>query len=342
MDDLVSVVILNWNGDRYIRQCLDSVINQAYRSIEILVVDNGSDDNSPEIVEKEYKDVILIRNNKNLGYGGGNNIGIEKSKGEFVLILNNDAELDHQCISEMKRAIDKDVKYGAAASKILFKDSPSVIDAAGIVVFPDGLSIARGRLEPEACCKEETEVFFASGCCALYRKAMLEDIKVGNEYYDEDFFAYADDTDLGWRARLREWRCIYAPNAKVYHAHSASSSNYSPMKAFLVERNRMWLEVKNFPLSLIVKGFYHTVLRYIYQAYGAFAGKGASGAFSNEFSKRQLIVILLRSYIFAIFGLPKMMRKRKQIQARRIIKKKHILSLLQVYGIDTRSIAFTK
>jgi len=342
MDDLISVVILNWNGSGYIRQCLDSVLNQAYKSIEILVVDNASDDNSPEIVEKEYKNVILIRNDKNLGYGGGNNIGIKRSKGKFVLVLNNDAELDRQCISEMRRAIDRDVKYGAAASKILFKDSPGVLDAAGIVVFPDGLSIGRGRLEAEGCCSLETEVFFASGCCALYRRAMLEDIKVGDEYYDEDFFAYADDTDLGWRAQLRGWKCIYTPNALVYHAHSASSGNYSPLKAFLVERNRMWLEVKNFPLSLIMNGYYYTFLRYFYQAYGAFSGKGAAGAFSEEYSKWQLITILLRSYIVAITGLPKMLRKRKQIQARKITKKGDILDLMRAYGIDARSIAFTK
>jgi GT2 family glycosyltransferase len=240
----------------------------------------------------------------------------------------------------LKRAIDKDVKYGASASKILFKHSPGVLDAAGIVVFPDGLSIGRGRFEPETCCNEETEVFFASGCCALYRRAMLEDIRVEEEYYDEDFFAYADDTDLGWRARLRGWGCIYVPGARVYHAHSASSGTYSPLKAFLVERNRMWLEVKNFPFSLIISGCFYTLLRYGYQAYGALSGKGAAGAFSNQYSKWQLIGILFRSYLFALAGFPKMLRKRRYIQSRRVINKREVLYLTRSYGIDARSIAF--
>jgi GT2 family glycosyltransferase len=341
MDDLVSVVILNWNGSSYIRQCLDSVINQEYKNIEILVVDNASEDNSPEIIEKEYKDVILIRNEKNLGFSAGNNIGIKRSRGDFVLILNNDTELDRGCIAEMKRAIDKDLRYGTAASKIYLKDSPGIVDAAGIVVFPDGLSIGRGRFEPGSLYEKEEEVFFSSGCCALYRREMLEDVRISDEYYDEDFFAYAEDTDLGWRARLRGWKCVYAPTALVYHARSASAGKYSSFKAFLVERNRMWLEVKNFPYPLIVYGHIYTFLRYAYQAYGTLTGQGAAGAFSKEYSKGQLIGVLLRSYVFSIAGFPKMLKKRKQIQARKLIGIREVLSLMRMYGINTRSIAFS-
>ena len=341
MNELVSVVILNWNGQAYIKGCLDSVLRQDYGNVEVIVVDNASEDESPDIVHKNYRDVVLIQNRSNLGFSVGNNIGIQRARGDFLLVLNNDTELDRGCITAMKRSIDRDSRYGTSASKIYLKDSPGTIDAAGIVVFPDGLSIGRGRFEPGSLYEKEEEVFFSSGCCALYRREMLEDIRIFGEYYDEDFFAYAEDTDLGWRARLRGWKCVYAPTAVVYHARSASAGKYSPMKAFLVERNRMWLEVKNFPFPLIVYGHFYTFLRYAYQAYGALSGQGSAGAFSKEYSKAQLIWILLRSYAFALAGFPKMLKKRRQIQTRKVIGDRDILNLIRKYGINAKRIALS-
>ncbi len=339
MHDLVTVIILNWNGKAFIGCCLDSVFAQDYPALEVIVVDNGSSDGSPDIVREGYKNVVLIETGKNLGFGGGNNIGIDRAGGDYILILNNDAELDPLCIGEMKRALDKDPRFGACASKIYVPDPPDALDAAGITVFPDGLSIGRGRLEAASRYDREEEVFFASGCCALYRKEMLEDIRLGKEYYDEDFFAYADDTDLGWRARIRGWRCIYAPSARARHLHSASSGTYSAFKAYLVERNRMWLMVKNFPLLLVFYGQFFTFLRYACQAYGALAGKGASGEFSKEHSRGQLVGILFKAYKDSIKGLPKMLAKRKAILKRRSISTKEMFRLIKLYRIKTRDIA---
>jgi GT2 family glycosyltransferase len=340
MDDLISVLILNWNGAAYIRKCLDSILSQDYPNLETIVVDNGSDDGSPDMIREEYKNVILVETGQNLGFGAGNNIGIAKTRGTCVLVLNNDAQLHPACESEMKKALDKDARFGACASKIFVVDPPDTLDAAGITVFPDGLSIGRGRLEPGSRHNKEEEVFFASGCCALYKKEMLEDIKVAQEYYDADFFAYADDTDVGWRARLRGWRCIYAPSAIAWHLHSASSGTYSSLKAYLVERNRIWLQVKNFPLSVILYGEFFTFFRYVLQTYGAFAGKGASGAFSKTYSKGFLVVILLRAWKDSLKGLPRILAKRKEIQNRRSISTKEIFRLLKLYGIGTKEISF--
>ena len=336
MSDLISVVILNWNGGTYIRDCLDSIFDQDYSTLEIIVVDNASTDGSQEIVRREYRDVTLICNQKNLGFGRGNNIGIRRARGDYILVLNNDAELEKGCISAMKEAIDSNRIYGACASKILLKDDIELVDAAGIAVFPDGLSIGRGRLEPEHLYDKDCEVFFASGCCGLYKKEMLEDIKVLDEYYDEDFFAYADDTDLGWRARLRGWECVYTPAARVYHLHSRSVGTYSPLKAFLVERNRIWLQMKCFPVSLIFYGQCHTCLRYLYQAYGAFTGRGASGAFSKKHSRRELFWVLVKAYVAALKGFFLMIRKRKAIQRRKKITTRDIIHLLKLYGIGAK------
>ena len=339
MNDLVSIVILNYNGKNYIKQCLDSVLAQDYGNLEVIVVDNASQDDSPDIVRKNYRDVTVIQNQKNLGFSAGNNIGMKQAKGNFLLILNNDAELDTKCITELKLSLDKEPRYGTSASKIYLRDSPGTVDAAGIIVFPDGLSIGRGRFEPGSLYEKEEEVFFSSGCCALYKRELLEDIKIFDEYYDEDFFAYAEDTDLGWRARLRGWKCTYVPSAKVYHARSASAGQYSSLKAFLVERNRMWLEIKNFPLVLIAYGHIFTFLRYMYQAHGAFTGKGAVGGFTKDHSKTELIGILGKAYASAIRGLPKMMKKRKLIQRNKLKTPKEVFEILKMYGVDSKTIA---
>lgn len=275
-DPLISVVVLNWNGRQFLEQCLASLMGQTYKPLEIIVSDNASTDGSVALVNESFPEVKMIVNNRNLGFGGGSNVGILASRGRYIMVLNNDTRLTPTCVEELRRSIEKDERYGACAAKILLEFEDNLIDAAGIVVCLDGLSIGRGRLEAGDRYNEEAEVFFASGCACLYRREMLDDIGL----YDEDFFAYAEDTDIGWRARLAGWKCIYNPKAVVYHLHSATSGAYSPMKAFLVERNRIWVAIKNFPLSLIVIGQSYALWRYVFQAYGAFSGKGAAPATS--------------------------------------------------------------
>jgi GT2 family glycosyltransferase len=288
-----------------------------------------------ELVRRGFPDVKLIVNERNLGFGGGNNVGIRASQGRYVMMLNNDTRLDPKCIEELKRSIEKDERYGACASKILLEYEDNLIDAAGISVCPDGLSIGRGRLEEGDRYDEEAEVFFASDCACLYRRKMLEDIGL----YDEDFFAYADETDMGWRAQLAGWKCIYNPEAIVYHFHSASSGTYSPFKAFLVERNRIWVAVKNFPILLLIFGQFYTFWRYILQAYGAFTGKGAAGRFTSDFSKIELVKILIKVYLSIWKSLPLMIRKRRAIQKKKRISNREVYKLIKQFGISAKEIA---
>jgi GT2 family glycosyltransferase len=329
------VVVLNWNGYRVVEECLESLYHQTYQPIEIIMVDNASTDGSVDLVRTKFPDVKLIVNEKNLGFGGGNNVGIQASRGRYIMMLNNDTRLDPKCIEELKRSIEKDNKYGVCASKILLEYEDNLIDAAGIVVCPDGLSIGRGRLEKGVLYDEEAEVFFASDCACLYRGEMLEDIGL----YDEDFFAYADETDMGWRAQLAGWKCIYNPKAIVYHFHSASSGTYSPLKAFLVERNRIWVAVKNFPPSLLILGQFYTFWRYFLQAYGAFTGKGAAGRFTSDFSKIELVKILMKVYLSLWKQFPLMFKKRRAIQKKKRIKNQEVYRLIKQYGISAKEIA---
>ncbi len=332
---LISVIILNWNGIRFLEPCLDALAAQTYSPVETIVVDNGSTDGSADWVRTHVPGVKLIETGKNLGFGGGMNVGILAARGRYVMILNNDTRLDPDCLAALKESIEKDEQYGACASKILLHEAGDRIDAAGIAICPDGLSIGRGRLEKGSLYDEETEVFFASGCACLYRREMLEDIGL----FDEDFFAYAEDTDMGWRARLAGWRCIYNPKAIVFHLHSASSGSYSHLKAFLVERNRIWVAVKNFPLPLLLFGQCFTLWRYLWQAYGAFTGKGAAGRFTTEFSKSDLVKTLVNVYLSIWSSLPRFLRKRKMIRGKRRIPNREVYRLLREFGMSAKEIA---
>ena len=332
---LISTIILNWNGKEFLDSCIRSLRGQTYSHLEIILVDNASTDGSVEYIRQQFPDLHLLVNQQNLGYGGGNNVGIRASQGRYVMILNNDTRLDPTCIEELKRGIEKDKRYGSCASKVLLEDEDNLIDAAGISVCLDGLSIGRGRLERGDLYDEETEVFAASGCAGLFRREMLEEIGL----FDEDFFAYAEDADLGWRAQLANWKCLYNPKAVVYHLHSKSSGTYSPLKAFLVERNRIWVALKNFPLPLLIVGQFYTFERYLIQAYGAFAGRGAAGRFTNNFSKIELAWILMKVYLSLWKTIPSMLKKRRAVQHKKRVSNREVYRLMRQFRISAKAIA---
>jgi GT2 family glycosyltransferase len=336
---LISVVVLNWNGAQVVEGCLRSLQEQTYHPLEVIVVDNASTDHSVDLIGGNFPEFKLIVNDKNLGFGGGNNVGICASQGKYIMMLNNDTRLDPKCVEELKTSIEKDQRYGACASKILLESEPDVIDGVGILVCPDGLSFGRGRLEKRDRYDKEEELFFAADCACLYRREMLEDIGL----YDEDFFAYADETDMGWRAQLAGWKCTYSPKAIVYHLHSVSSGGrVSSFKAFLVERNRIWVALKNFPVSLILLGQFYTLWRYVFQAYGALRGKGAAGQFASDFSKGELVKILVRAYLSAGKQIPLMLKKRRMIQQKKRITNREVYRLIKQYGISARQIALSE
>ena len=190
---------------------------------------------------------------------------------------------------------------GSCTSKVLSYFERDVFDNAGHVVYANGLTRGRGHLQHDlGQFDREEEVFAFSGCAALLRRSMLDDIGL----FDEQFFAYCEDADLAFRARMRGWRCMYVPTAIAYHKFSASTAGFSSLKALHVERNRFWLAVKNLPPPLLVASFAFTTLRYFWQVYGALAGRGATGQFVRQHSRIELLIILLRAYLQALLGLP--------------------------------------
>ncbi len=311
---LVSVVIPSWNRRQLLLDCLAALRAQKYEPFEVIVVDNGSDDGSLDAVTGQHGAwVNLIRNEENLGYACAVNQGIAAAGGDFIATLNNDAVPAPDWLGALVEAISSDDQFGMAASKILSFDNPRIIDGTGLLIYPDGSSRARGRLEKDVGQYDaETEALLPSGCAAIYRRRMLEEIGA----LEETFFAYCEDTDLGLRARLAGWRCAFAPKAVVQHHYSASSGNASELKAFLVERNRLWVAARNFPLGKLMMSPLYTMLRYALQAWGGLRGTGAAGRYAREKSRGSLLLVLLRAQWAALRGLPRALGARKNIPVR--------------------------
>ena len=250
MKSSVSVVIVNWNGREYLGQCLPSLLSQTLSPLEIILVDNGSKDGSVEWVRGAFPQVRLITNETNRGFAAANNQAFRSARGDYVATLNNDAWAEPNWLEELTRAMESDPHIGMCASKMLFADRPQIINSTGINL--DWAGIAWDRRGGEVDTGQETEPVEVFGPCAgaaLYRRAMLEEL--GG--FDEDFFAYLEDVDLAWRARLAGWRCLYVPGAVVYHHHSATVGEGSYFKDYLLGRNKIWLVVKNYPMPYLLK-----------------------------------------------------------------------------------------
>lgn len=333
---LVSVIILNWDGKQFLRGCLGAVLKQTLPSVEIILVDNGSRDGSVEFVRDNYPDSVrIVENNENVGFSEGNNRGIRVSSGKYIAILNNDAEPDPHWLEAMVKIMENHPEAGMCAGKILCANKPGVIDNAGFLIYRDGVVRSRGRLEEDRGQYSKLEETFApSGCAGLYRREMLDEIGL----FDPDFFIYGDDSELGFRGRLAGWKAFFTPEAVVYHIGSATTGAYSPFKAFLVERNRIWFVVKYFPLSYLVLSPFWTLLRFFYQAYGALTHKGAAGKFTEEYSHADLIKTLFKSYWAAFAKLPEMWKKRRRIARLTRVSNREIKSWFTKFGISVREL----
>lgn len=244
-DVAVSAIVVNHSRADLLGGCLAS-LRHALSAIdgtgELIVVDNGSRDASVELVRGAHPEATLIPLDENRGFAAAVGEGMRRSRGRWILLLNNDATIDPRAVAELLAVGESGGDVGSVAAQMRFPGEPPVLNSAGIEV--DRLGIAYDRLlgaPPEAGGSEPTEVFGASGGAALYRRAMLEEI--GG--FDPTFFVFIEDADVAWRARMRGWRSLYAPRAVVLHHHSATARHGSSFKHFHVGLNRVRLLAKN-------------------------------------------------------------------------------------------------
>jgi GT2 family glycosyltransferase len=208
-----------------------------------VLVDNNSRDESVDRVREDYPDVRILTLSANVGFAGGCNAGIAVARGEFVATLNNDAVADPHWLAELMNATADRPDVGMVASKMLFADDRGTINSIGIALDRAGIAWDRGGGRLDGITLEKVEVFGPCAGAALYRRSMFDDI--GG--FDEDFFMYLEDVDLAWRAQLAGWRGILAPEARVFHEHSASAGPTSSFKRYHLARNKVWLITKNYP-----------------------------------------------------------------------------------------------
>jgi hypothetical protein len=337
---VVGVVIANWNRKELLRACLDSLADQHHGSFEVVVVDNGSSDGSAALVEEMAKTypvrLRLIANSANAGFCAANNQGILATDTEMVALLNNDAEAEPGWLEALERAIRQGEDVGMAASKILVWEDPTRIDKCGHLMYPDGQNRGRGSGQTDrGQFNRPEEVLWPDGCAAMYRRAMLEDI--GG--FDEDFFAYADDAELGLRARWAGWRCLYAPDAVVRHHRGATLGLGSARRLTLIERNRVLLAVKLFPWSLLWANGAFLLARIGAGMWAAVRNRGEMRHYPGMGGKFTAALALLRGTAQAVPRIPGMLRKRRAWREKQRLTGRQIRKLLLSNRIGLRELS---
>ena len=311
MENLVSVVIVNWNGRSYLDRCLSSVLEQTWPHIEIVLVDNGSTDGSAEHVRARYPRVRVLAIEENVGFAAGSNLGIRAARGEYVATLNTDTEVEAGWLDALIQGMSASPHVGMCASKMLFLQERDRINSTGIAIDRAGIAWDRdgGKLDREAgLCSGE--VFGPCAGAALYRRELLESL----DGFDEDFFYLYEDVDLAWRARLAGWRAWYCPTARVYHVHAGAGTEGTPLKSYLLGRNRVWTILKNYtnPRWLVRLPAF---LLYDLMAVGY-----------SLIWRRDIHA--LRGRLAGYLALPKMLRKRARIQATRNVSWRQLAALM--------------
>lgn len=271
-----TVVIPNFNGIRYIESCLDSLYAGTVKDIKVIVVDNGSTDGSMELVRTKYPQVQLIVNKENTGFCHAVNQGIKASTTQYVILLNNDTRVDFAFVHELEKVMDADRgrKVFSASAKLVSLYDQDKTDDAGDYYCALGWAFARGKgKNPSSYCKD-CNIFAACAGAAIYRRELLETDRVG--LFDEAHFAYLEDIDIGYRAKIHGYINRFAANSIVYHAGSATSgSRYNAFKTKIVARNSIYLVYKNMPsvqillnMPLLLAGFIIKQVFFIKKGYG--------------------------------------------------------------------------
>jgi GT2 family glycosyltransferase len=314
-----SVIIVNWNGKRFLEACLTAMRRQTFRDFETILVDNGSQDGSVEYVRTNFPEVNLVTLTDNRGFCGGNIVGYEQARGQLIFLLNNDTEADEHWLEEIYRASQGYPRAGSFASKMLFFDDRKRIDNCGFAGTKAGTSVDLGRDEQDGpAWSEPRKVFGACGGAAAYRRSMLEDIG----FLDPEFFMTFEDLDLSFRGQLQGYECVLIPRAIVYHRMGATRKKNPAQDVFFSQRNIELAYLKNMPLGMILGSLPH---RLVYELGGA-----------AYFTKLGVGTAFFKAKMDVIRRLPSVLRKRKELRRKRILANEQLRSILLQYRLRSK------
>jgi GT2 family glycosyltransferase len=253
---MLSVVVVNWNGRDHLRACLASLRAQSYHDLEIIVVDNGSSDESAQMVTREFPECVLLRESVNRGFAEGCNRGIIASRGDWVAMLNNDCVADPEWARAMADAAARsDRRLGMLQSLMLFLDRPGIVNSTGIELtrLGGGRDRDRERARHEIAAAPAA-IFCPTAGAAAYRRTMLDAVRLSAGYFDAGHFMYFEDLDLGWRARLAGWEARFVPEAIVHHKwHGSVDRHGASWLVVLSGVNRVRTLLKNASPSMLVR-----------------------------------------------------------------------------------------
>ncbi|MBU3143461.1 glycosyltransferase family 2 protein [Clostridium sp. CF012] len=281
----VSIIIPNYNGLKYIKGCLDSLAIQCFQNVEIIIVDNDSQDGSCEFISENYPQIKLLSLKENYGFSKAVNEGIKASNCEYVVLLNNDTEVEEVWLENLVNCIEQDEKIFSCCSKMVRFSERDKIDDAGDEYTILGWAYKRGDGAVLNKYNKSERIFSSCAGAAIYRKKLFEEIG----YFDEDFFAYMEDVDISYRANIQGYKNIYCSEALVYHIGSATSgSKYNSFKVRLAARNNIYVFLKNMPIyqmlinsPFLFIGWIIKVLFFYKKGFYKEFLKGSKDAFSN-------------------------------------------------------------
>jgi GT2 family glycosyltransferase len=333
---LASIIIVNWNGLRWLRQLLPSLAEQSFRDFEIVVVDNGSADGSLEFLRQAHPEVLAVPLKENTGFAAGSNAGIRASRGKYVVLLNNDTRPERAWLGELVRPAEADPSVGMCAPLILDADREDRLDSAGIAVSWDGFSRQMRHGEPVPDDLPQQECLAPSGCSGLYRREMLDQIGL----LDEDFFCYCEDTDIGLRGRFAGWKCVLSPGARVHHYYSQSGGRALAKKIFWVERNHYYVAIKNYPWFLLLLLPLTSLRRLAAQLFMTLHGRASGKVLRGDLSVAGALRAFAGAYLSLLVRLPRMFRKRRSIRATRKLSARQCYRLIRAYQVNVSDMAF--
>jgi GT2 family glycosyltransferase len=306
--------------------CLRALESQTVDEFEVVVIDNSGTGR----VRASNPLVRVISNERNVGFGAAVNQAFRVSSAPYLATLNDDTVADPRWLETLLADADAHPRTGMFASEVRLAGTGK-LDSAGMRIASDGSSKQRS---PTALVDAET--LFPSGSAALYRRAMLEEIGL----FDESFFLYCEDTDLGLRAQWAGWGCRYVPGAVVEHRYSHSAGRASPLKAYYVERNRLYTIVKNFPARMLWEAPFASAARYFWHGAALVTGRGKAAEYRQAGHPAALLPFLvIRAHVAALFRLPALLTARRTIRATRRISPAEFRALLRRHSITVRQVA---
>jgi GT2 family glycosyltransferase len=337
-DRAVSVVVINWNGREYLRSCLQALAKQTFRDFEAIVVDNGSTDGSIEMVKSTDFGIAvkLIENGRNLGFCAANNRGFAASRSPFVAMLNNDAEADPRWIEALLACFDNRDDVGMAACKIVVWEDPRRIDKVGHLIYLDGQNRGRGSGQIDRGQFDRIEeCAWPDGCAAMFRRKVIDE--TGG--LDEDLFIFGDDSELGLRARILGWKCLFTPHAVVRHHRGGAVAVASTRRLYLIERNRVLLALKLFPWSLLWLNVPYYLLRLSAGMLAAARNRGEISKYRGLGGKFRAACAMLKGDLAALWMAPMTLRKRAQVRRAARLSPRQVKELILQYRISLKELS---